>query len=423
MSEMKTMFSVEFLYRKTPPDLTFPSMVIYEGLLNLIHASDTCDISTTAIACISSREPFGDAFSRLRISQRPAIRISMVGTVTFHAEILNLLGANITIRRTYNNLAETIRGIRQNIPNVLYDQNNVVKIDPSIIIKGNRELSIIYDSQNINFWREKPPAAPPLMKLHRYTGFTSLNAPYTTGQIKVQASPQIILLFTIGLLSAFCGFNTESVGTAYYYFLFFSPQQLCEIFTNARQSANAKEFIDKYFRIKQHIVQELREIISQSISSEHIILEILFNVSILSEILSSDIDKIDFVMYNLEWRGREYILRQIIPITVQKSIYAETLIRENFSDPYKFLTTISEFVTNRTIINVLNSLHRRRPFVESSHILRAIRGLYSFLIGGNPSGWYTFIRELDCAYRIVDDERRKEEYKEWLRRFSYLRLR
>ena len=146
-------------------------------------------------------------------------------------------------------------------------------------------------------------------------------------------------------------------------------------------------------------------------------------MSILSAILSSDIDKIDLVMYNLEWRGREYILRQIIPITVQKSLYSETLIRENFSDPYRFLTTISEFVTNRIIINVLKSLHGKKPFVESSHILRAIQGLYSFLIGGNPSGWYTFIRELDHAYRIVDDEKRKEEYKEWLRRFSYLRLR
>ncbi len=247
----------------------------------------------------------------------------------------------------------------------------------------------------------------------RFTSFTSLETEYTTSQITIYTSPEVALVLLFGLASSFVTSADNN-----YYFLFFSPEEVSKLYLEQK-----KEQIENYFRIKDKAIEILREVYSRTSFNEIALMEITLNLELQELMNMYNLDKISFVLFKIALEGGQtYKIYEQIPIKLYRKIAFRDLIEKHFKNPDELIRRLVKIFKNKNespyyvIWRALSSFNRQKSD-EADNVLKAMQGLYRFVILGDLQGYYQFTREIMNCYEKTKNERKtdSERYLQILR--------
>ena len=290
----------------------------------------------------------------------------------------------------------------------LFDDEAIKKIRDLCEIVKITESTLSVSMKGSGMYIGKNPiyTAIQIFKLDRYTGFTSLEGRYTLGQYRLMLSIDTYLLGFIGLYSSYIT-RIRLNGDDEYYFLTFSPDEIANLLYQEQGLTEA------YFIIKDYVIQQLRNILQKIRMDEAWILDLYLNTSIYSKMFENVISKISLTLFNIRLERRQtYKIYQILPITIYgEPPFMNILVKylPEYSKRSEFLSKLRS-----SLGKIINKLPNT-DLAEWSNLINAVRGLYNFVMLGNPSGLYIFARELANAY----EKSGNESYQEILSQLSW----
>ncbi len=397
-----------------PVDSTFLSEVIYEGLLQyLSHDKSFSKAFNEALDRIPKDKKLtlsGNDISMIkRIRGKENLRIG------FPEQLLQLLDDRFSNEVIYERVKN-----KENYTNLL----SVDFIKELLECKGLNDIrikdfSLILKKGEVVIGR-KEITAPQILKVDRYTGYTSLETEFVSSQLTLYISKDVALLFLLGIYSSFVT-TFRQQQQAYYYFLFFSPDEILKLLS---ESSNV---IRKYFLIKDAVVEKLATILGKSTSNELLLLEILLSVELQELMDREQLDKISLVLFKIAPEGQTYKIYEQIPITIFRNPSFYQVIEKYFRDPREFCRKLSETLApDKTIFKALASLNAKNKFSEADNVLRAVQELYRFVLLGDAQGWFGFVRELwNCYSKLANSSDRREksrskDYIEIVKNLAYI---
>ncbi len=397
-----------------PVDSTFLSEVIYEGLLQyLSHDKSFFKAFNEALDRIPKDKKLtlsGNDISMIkRIKGKENLRIG------FPEQLLQLLDDKYSNEVIYERVKD-----KENYTNLL----SVDFIKELLECEGLNDVRIedfssILKKGEVVIGR-KEITAPQILKVDRYTGYTSLETEFVSSQLTLYISKEIALLFLLGIYSSFIT-TFRQQQQAYYYFLFFSPDEILKLLS---ESGNV---IRKYFLVKDAVMEKLATILGKSTSNELLLLEILLSVELQELMDREQLDKISLVLFKIAPEGQTYKIYEQIPITIFRNPNFYQIVDKYFRDPQEFCRKLSEALApDKTIFRALASLNTRNKFSEADNVLRAVQELYRFVILGDAQGWFGFVRELwNCYSKLANSSDKREisrarEYFKVLRNLTYV---
>lgn len=384
-----------------PVDSTFLSSVIYEGLLYLIPEHS----KTFSLRDIDFENDFlAKAFSQLEDGRIANVRIVMAGNDNINAKIFEKIGLALQSRKTFYDLLKMLK-----------DNSNAIKLTKNIDI----ELKINKKDNLIDLNKKGDGiSAPQLLKIDRYTGFSSLETPYTSQQLTLYTSTEVALIALLGIYSAFV-VSTRQQQQNNYYFLFFSPDEVLKLLANGN-----KDLIKAYLQVKDKAREMLSEIIARHYSHELLIAEVALNLEIRDLLKKENLDKVSLMLFKISPEGQTYKIYEIVPLEFFSDTRLDA-ISKYFRDQEKLIETLREVVSPRSILlEALASMNRQNRYAEAENILVAIQGLYRFVVLGDAQGFQEFMQKLSEAVRKLEnsedgrERRRAEEYRRFISKLS-----
>ncbi|MEM0266206.1 MAG: hypothetical protein QXM23_02835 [Archaeoglobaceae archaeon] len=384
-----------------PVDSTFLSSVIYEGLLYLIPEHS----KTFSLRDIDFENGFlAKAFSQLEDGRIANVRIVMAGNDNINAKIFEKIGLALQSRKTFYDLLKMLK-----------DNSNAIKLTKNIDI----ELKINKKDNLIDLNKKGDGiSAPQLLKIDRYTGFSSLETPYTSQQLTLYTSTEVALIALLGIYSAFV-VSTRQQQQNNYYFLFFSPDEVLKLLANGN-----KDLIKAYLQVKDKAREMLSEIIARHYSHELLIAEVALNLEIRDLLKKENLDKVSLMLFKISPEGQTYKIYEIVPLEFFSDTRLDA-ISKYFRDQERLIETLREVVSPRSILlEALASMNRQNRYAEAENILVAIQGLYRFVVLGDAQGFQEFMQKLSEAVRKLEnsedgrERRRAEEYRRFISKLS-----
>ncbi|MEM2895416.1 MAG: hypothetical protein QXU04_05490 [Archaeoglobaceae archaeon] len=384
-----------------PVDSTFLSSVIYEGLLYLIPEHS----KTFSLRDIDFENDFlAKAFSQLEDDRIANVRIVMAGNDNINAKIFEKIGLALQSRKTFYDLLKMLK-----------DNSNAIKLTKNIDI----ELKINKKDNLIDLNKKGDGiSAPQLLKIDRYTGFSSLETPYTSQQLTLYTSTEVALIALLGIYSAFV-VSTRQQQQNNYYFLFFSPDEVLKLLANGN-----KDLIKAYLQVKDKAREMLSEIIARHYSHELLIAEVALNLEIRDLLKKENLDKVSLMLFKISPEGQTYKIYEIVPLEFFSDTRLDA-ISKYFRDQERLIETLREVVSPRSILlEALASMNRQNRYAEAENILVAIQGLYRFVVLGDAQGFQEFMQKLSEAVRKLEnsedgrERRRAEEYRRFISKLS-----
>jgi len=384
-----------------PVDSTFLSSVIYEGLLYLIPEHS----KAFSLRDIDFENDFlAKAFSQLEDDRIANVRIVMAGNDNINAKIFEKIGLALQSRKTFYDLLKMLK-----------DNSNAIKLTKNIDI----ELKINKKDNLIDLNKKGDGiSAPQLLKIDRYTGFSSLETPYTSQQLTLYTSTEVALIALLGIYSAFV-VSTRQQQQNNYYFLFFSPDEVLKLLANGN-----KDLIKAYLQVKDKAREMLSEIIARHYSHELLIAEVALNLEIRDLLKKENLDKVSLMLFKISPEGQTYKIYEIVPLEFFSDTRLDA-ISKYFRDQEKLIETLREVVSPRSILlEALASMNRQNRYAEAENILVAIQGLYRFVVLGDAQGFQEFMQKLSEAVRKLEnsedgrERRRAEEYRRFISKLS-----
>jgi len=387
-----------------PRDVTLLSSVLYEGVLFTAQFLPV-KFDGTSIE-LPDNFPAVILKNYLQDERVSRLKIMMAGNDTMNTIIFRAYGIEDQSRKSYYDLIFKLKSYA-----------NRLRITKRVIwlgIKLENKNMIIDEKEMINVnGKKRALAAPQLFKVDRYTGISSLESGYTSKQITIYTSKEILLLFLFGLYSSFVT-SLRQRDRQYYFFLMFSPEEI-ESMLNRLED---KEFIRRLFRTKEKVIEFLSAALNKTAVKEAILLEVYLNVELKKLIEKENLEKISMILFKIAPEGgqplpRSYKVYELIPVTIYRGVEFHKTIGRYIKDPETFLEKLSEKLKPEgTIFNALRNIDR---FSEGSNILRAVHELYRFVVLGHVEGWYAFLREIANAYRKLENSTQPQEQKRSLR--------
>lgn len=384
-----------------PIDSTFLSSVIYEGLLYLIPEHS----KAFSLRDIDFENDFlAKAFSQLEDDRIANVRIVMAGNDNINAKIFEKIGLALQSKKTFYDLLKMLK-----------DNSNAIKLTKNIDI----ELKINKKDNLIDLNKKGDGiSAPQLLKIDRYTGFSSLETPYTSQQLTLYTSTEVALIALLGIYSAFV-VSTRQQQQNNYYFLFFSPDEVLKLLANGN-----KDLIKAYLQVKDKAREMLSEIIARHYSHELLIAEVALNLEIRDLLKKENLDKVSLMLFKISPEGQTYKIYEIVPLEFFSDTRLDA-ISKYFRDQEKLIETLREVVSPRSILlEALASMNRQNRYAEAENILVAIQGLYRFVVLGDAQGFQEFMQKLSEAVRKLEnsedgrERRRAEEYRRFISKLS-----
>ncbi|MEM2244123.1 MAG: hypothetical protein QXN92_04950 [Archaeoglobaceae archaeon] len=384
-----------------PVDSTFLSSVIYEGLLYLIPEHS----KTFSLRDIDFENDFlAKAFSQLEDDRIANVRIVMAGNDNINAKIFEKIGLALQSKKTFYDLLKMLK-----------DNSNAIKLTKNIDI----ELKINKKDNLIDLNKKGDGiSAPQLLKIDRYTGFSSLETPYTSQQLTLYTSTEVALIALLGIYSAFV-VSTRQQQQNNYYFLFFSPDEVLKLLANGN-----KDLIKAYLQVKDKAREMLSEIIARHYSHELLIAEVALNLEIRDLLKKENLDKVSLMLFKISPEGQTYKIYEIVPLEFFSDTRLDA-ISKYFRDQERLIETLREVVSPRSILlEALASMNRKNRYAEAENILVAIQGLYRFVVLGDAQGFQEFMQKLSEAVRKLEnsedgrERRRAEEYRRFISKLS-----
>ena len=146
---------------KFPPDTTFLSQVLYEGILYLCKDYAT-QISLNSISL--KDKAFQEAFRDLDHEKLSVMRLNMVGNDTINRKLPQALNiGRLPDKKTFQSLLAFLRNNSFLIPTITRD------ISIELIVDSSKGWALM-DTKD----KRGGIAAPQILKADRYTGFTSM---------------------------------------------------------------------------------------------------------------------------------------------------------------------------------------------------------------------------------------------------------
>ena len=189
-----------------------------------------------------------------------------------------------------------------------------------------------------------------------------------------------------------------------YYFLFFSPEEVSKLYLEQ----NNREQIENYFRIKDKAIEILRETYSRTSFNEIALMEIALNLELQELMNMYNLDKISFVLFKIAREGQTYKIYEQIPIKLYRKIAFRDLIEKHFKNPDELIKRLVKIFKNKNespyyvIWRALSSFNRQKSD-EADNVLKAMQGLYRFVILGDLQGYYQFTREIMNCYEKTNN--------------------
>jgi len=396
-----------------PVDSTFLSEVIYEGLLQYLSHDK------------SFSKAFSEAFERIPKDKKLTLSgndISMIKRIRgkenlrigFPEQLLQLLDDKYSSEVIYERVKN-----KENYTNLLSADfiKELLECRGLNDVKLEGDFSLILKKGEVVIGR-KEITAPQILKVDRYTGYTSLETEFVSSQLTLYISKEVTLLFLLGIYSSFIT-TFRQQQQAYYYFLFFSPDEILKLLS---ESSNV---IRKYFLVKDAVVEKLATILGKSTSNELLLLEVFLSVELQELMDREQLDKISLVLFKIAPEGQTYKIYEQIPITIFRRPNFYRIVEKYFRDPQEFCRKLSDALApNKTIFKALASLNAKNKFSEADNVLRAIQELYRFVILGDAQGWFGFVRELwNCYSKLANssdtrERKRSKDYIEIVQKFS-----
>jgi len=377
-----------------PVDSTFLSEVIYEGLLRyLSHGGSFCNA-------------FKEALTRIPEGERLALSGNDVSAIRggrmragFPEQLLRSLDdkysdrvilERIKNRRNYTNLLST-DFIKELLGCKGLDD---IKVGDGLSLTLGRGKAII---------GKKEVTAPQILKVDRYTGYTSLETKFVSSQLTLHISRETALLFLLGVYSSFVTTfrQQRQVG---YYFLFFSPDEVLKLLEGL------SDITRKYFLIKDAVITKLSEILGRCIANELLFLEVLLSVELQELMDREQLDKVSLILFKIAKEGQTYKIYEQVPITIFRRPSFYRTVEKYFRSPQEFCRRLSDILApDKTIFKALASFNSRNKFSEADNVLRAVQELYRFVVLGDAQGWFGFVRELrNCYSKLANSSNRRE---------------
>ncbi len=366
-----------------PPDTTFLSSVLYEGVL---HATSRYSLNYSYKEAEFKPEFLKEAFKDLRQEEYNNIRITLTGNDNINELLFKKF--NIPVKIQNKTLRDTFKNLNENF-NLLSIDKEEISLQ-QVERKGNILMDVNKKEEGISFQ---------LLKTDRYTGFSSLETGYMDKQFTLYLSKELTLIALLGIHYSYVYTSREN-NKDNIYFLFNSPDQISELL-----SKNDKNYINTILDLKENIKSAIRKILQKIYLPELILLELLFNIELVNKIRSGNLDKISTMLFRIKREGNTYKIYEVTPITVFKDSVFTEKIREYFRNSTDtFIKAISGFLKNSYVLNALGSFNMKRKIDEADNILRAVQNLYKFVILGDSQALYGFIRELWNAYNKTDED-------------------
>jgi len=384
-----------------PVDSTFLSSVIYEGLLYLIPEHS----KTFSLRDIDFENDFlAKAFSQLEDDRIANVRIVMAENDNINAKIFEKIGLALQSKKTFYDLLKMLK-----------DNSNAIKLTKNIDIElkiNKKDILIDLNKKGDGI------SAPQLLKIDRYTGFSSLETPYTSQQLTLYTSTEVALIALLGIYSAFV-VSTKQQQQNNYYFLFFSPDEVLKLLANGN-----KDLIKAYLQVKDKAREMLSEIIARHYSHELLIAEVALNLEIRDLLKKENLDKVSLMLFKISPEGQTYKIYEIVPLEFFSDTRLDA-ISKYFRDQERLIETLREVVSPRSILlEALASMNRKNRYAEAENILVAIQGLYRFVVLGDAQGFQEFMQKLSEAVRKLEnsedgrERRRAEEYRRFISKLS-----
>lgn len=382
-----------------PRDLTLLSSMIYEGLLFTVQFSRA---KSHGFVLNLPNDFLVTALKKLKDERISKIGIKMTTTDNIREKIFTIIGVGDTNEKAYSDFILKVK-----------------KYANKFITTRNIKLSIQFgkhDSKDAMIVDADEGLSAQLLKIDRYTGITSLESNYTSKQVTLYTSKEALLLFLFGLYSSYV---TQQRGTTPLFFLLtFSPEEIEDMLNNIED----QEYIKKLFRTKNSVINILSNVLNNTSVDEALLLEVNLNTEIRRLLERENLNRISLVLFKIAQEGRTYKIYEQLPITIHREPKSCNVIKKYFKDPEGFLQKLAEvFRPGSVIFEVMRGADN---YKEADNILRAVYNIYKFIILGDISGWYGFLREINNAYQKLKDSkeqrdiRRKNFYKSVLRTFA-----
>ena len=302
--------------------------------------------------------------------------------------------------QTYSDVVSLFQTIYKKISKE-YNFNSVDYIN---IDRDDENGKIFIHTSTLN----KQITAPQILKCDRYTGFSTLEGSFFTKQYTLYISPDLALLYIIGLVRSLI-LRKRQQQEEWYYFLLFSPDEITRLYSKQDTDSNSN-LIRKYFIIKDKAVKILRTAHLTVLPSEIAIMELALNLELQNEMNKHNLDKISFILFKVAREGNAYKIYEQTLLTLYRRIVFRDIVEKYFRNSEKFIRNLSTIFEKRNkppyrvLWDTLKSLNEQEPEVEANNALRAMMGLYRFVILGDSQGYYQFMRELHNCYKKAETE-------------------
>lgn len=367
---------------KIPLDSAILNGLLYEGLLYLIANgfSDRVDFNSLEL----SNDAFTGAFERLDEEKIDKIGIVMSGNDNLNSKLLKLLKIKGSCKKSFRDIikiiksqSEFIDGLRENIEIILQEKSGKIYL-------GNGS--------------EQDRLTAQIFKVDRYTGYSSLESPYTSQQVTLYFSKEIALILLLGLYSTF----TTTIRTdrnLSNYFLLFSADEIQAVFEDRSMS---RKYLDIRDVIEKHLANVLRAKVNELIP-----IVVSTSIAVINELQAENLDKLSVSLLKIDQEGQTYKIYENIPLTVYSQPSFLKILEKFGKKPDFFLEQLNKALSSNSVL--LQALTvQGRP--DKSNVLRAVFGLHRLVANGDVQGLFTFIREIKNASLKCESENLRRQY-------------
>jgi hypothetical protein len=365
-----------------PLDSTILNELIYEGLLYLIGNGFSESVGFDLVEL--SDDAFTGAFGRLDKGKIENISVVMSGNDNLNWKLLKLLNIRGPCKRSFREIlrilqsqSKTIDGCRTSVEIALQEKKGKIYL-------GNGS--------------EQDGLTAQIFKVDRYTGYSSLESPYTSQQVTLYFSKEIALILLLGIYSSFTA-AVRADRSVSYYFLLFSADEIQAVFD---ERSMARKYLDTRAVIEAHLSSVLRTRVNELLP---IILST--NVALINQLRTENLDKLSVSLLKIDQEGQTYKIYENIPLTAYSQPVFVKILEKFGKNPDFTIGRLSNALCSDSML--FQALTRQgRP--DRGNVLRAIMGLHKFVANSDAQGWFTFVRELNNASLKCKSESNKKQY-------------
>jgi hypothetical protein len=345
-------------------------------------------------------DSFTETLNTLDIKKVDSIPIVFTGNDHIDRFINSLKLTGKTEKKTYRALLKFLRENSDNIKPL-----GDIDLTPMLTHKEQQAIDLLSEQKKPNL------AAPSLMKIERYAGFTSTEEFYTAKNVGLRISPDIWVISLLGVYSSFIT-GTRYAGSSKdnYYFIFFSPEEILSMFAKGDTG-----YIYTLMKAKNDVVGILAELLKQTHMEEALALELVTNIELIKILRENDINKLSLSLVKISPEGQTYKIYEYIPLYLNSETPFIDLLSKFFSETDNALKYLASAIDPRHYLLRATSAKEAKNWPEKDHAIKAVLALYRLVSLNDASG----LRDYANYLRLASDALRGSKDKKSITRQNY----